>query len=198
VGGKEGGEEVKQMAVVHFFGDAGPEKVPVASLERFEANFKRKYKRRHEKIYVRAVSQSLVFLMMEKGLDAIQLAALLDVPPRTLEVYMQDAAGHKMLNSGSKRRVHHRTASQGEGEGGEEAGAGEGATDKESAADQKLSPYHVDPDQLHDTKKTGIFTEPWSFERLHKERKRRKEREKGDERIIAKRKALHSKRQCDS
>jgi len=156
-GGKEGGEEVKQMAVVHFFGDVGPEKVPVASLERFETNFKRLYKRRHEKIYVRAVSQAVVHLTTQKGLDATQLGALLDVPPRTLEVYMQDAARHKMLNSGSKRRVHHRTASQGEGEG-EEAGAREGAG---SAAGKKLSPYHVDPDQLHDTKKTGIFTEAW-------------------------------------
>ena len=153
-GGKDRGKEMRQMAVVHFFGDAGPEKVPVASLELFEANFKRLYKRRHEKIYVRAVSQACVYLTTQKGLDATQLARLLGVPASTLEAYMQDAAAHKMLNSGSKRRMHHHTASQGEREEGEaEYGEGAGFAD--------IKAYHVDSDQLHDTKVTGIFTEAW-------------------------------------
>eukprot|EP00624_Nannochloropsis_granulata_P006069 evm.model.NODE_4407_length_63659_cov_22.504595.11 len=153
-GGKDRGKEMRQMAVVHFFGDAGPEKVPVASLELFEANFKRLYKRRHEKIYVRAVSQACVYLTTQKGLDATQLARLLGVPASTLEAYMQDAAAHKMLNSGSKRRMHHHTTSQGEREEGEaEYGEGAGFAD--------IKAYHVDSDQLHDTKVTGIFTEAW-------------------------------------
>lgn len=155
----------RTMAVVQFFGDNAHETVPFSSCEGYENMFKRLYKKRYEKIFLRAVCLSCLHYMQKYGMTVQKLASRLDVSVFLLQAYLDDAAAEdeEIHDRARRRNSSSSTLSAAATAAGAATATTAAAPSAVAAEHEEKKQHHEDnyfisPELFKQTKRTGILT----------------------------------------
>jgi len=146
------------MVVVKFIGDAEHTEIPLSFLDKFAMAFRKLYKRRYEKIYVKAVIMGTEKFLKWAKMDLETFTQLAGLPLGDLHMFMsQDNIRSYIEMPLEKPRATWNSLRRTIGDGGGNGSSGSSSSDLQSSVDKyKAAEYEIDPEIFKEIKKAGL------------------------------------------
>lgn len=155
---KDAGPKGK-LAFVKFIGDGEVSEMPVASLEKYEMSFRKLWKRRYEKVYVKAVTIGTQRFLERGHMELSTFCQLAGVQLDDLKTFMSDESIRSWIEMPLERPRHtwnslRRSMDLSEQSSGDPHTLTTGM--KTGASKLDVAKYEIDPELFKEIKRSGL------------------------------------------